>query len=99
MPSARTLMAVALTVGSAIATAPHVSAQARQHEIYASAVDDKGDPIEGLPASDFLVREDKVAREVLVARHASDPMQIALLIDNSTAAERFIRDYREALAS
>jgi hypothetical protein len=45
------------------------------------------------------VREDKVTREVLVARHASDPMQIALLIDNSRAAEPFIRDYREALAS
>lgn len=93
------MMAVALTVGVAIACAPRLSAQARQHEIYASAVDEKGDPIEGLAPTDFIVREDKVTREVLAARHSSDPMQIALLIDNSTAAERFIRDFREALAS
>jgi hypothetical protein len=46
---------------------------------------------------DFVVREDKVAREILSVAPATDPMQIALLVDNSQAGEQFTRDYREAL--
>jgi len=38
-----------------------------------------------------------VAREVLRVGPADEPMQIALLVDNSQAAEGYIRDYREAL--
>ena len=47
--------------------------------------------------SDFIVREDNVAREVLDVGPADDPMQIALLVDNSQAARDDIRDIREAL--
>ena len=72
-------------------------AQARQRAIFASALDQNGAPIDNLGPADFVVREDKVAREILSVAPAADPMQIALLIDNSEAAERFIRDYREAL--
>ena len=38
--------------------------------------------------ADFIVREDNVAREVLRVAPADDPMQIALLVDNSQAAAR-----------
>ncbi len=65
--------------------------------MYVSAVDKQGAPIADLTPSDFVVREDKVAREVLSVGPANDPMQIALLVDNSQAADSFIRDYREAL--
>ena len=92
-------MAIALMAGSAIAVSPLVSAQGRQHSIYASALNEQGAPVEGLIPTDFQVREDKTAREVLTVRPATDPMQIALLIDNSAAADPFIRDYREALAA
>jgi hypothetical protein len=99
MLTARTILAIALMAGSAITLSPPLSAQARQRGIYASALDDQGAPVEGMTPADFEVREDKTAREVLTVRPASDPMQIALLIDNSAAAEPFIRDYREALGS
>jgi hypothetical protein len=46
-----------------------------------------------------VVREDKVAREILNVAPATDPMQIALLVDNSQAAEQYIRDIREALTA
>ena len=72
-------------------------AQAQQRVIYVSALDEKGAPVAGLGPSDFVVREDKVAREVLSVAPATEPMQIALLVDNSQAAEPYIRDLREAL--
>ena len=74
-------------------------AQAQQRVIYASAVDEKGAPVAGLGTADFVVREDKVAREVLNVTEASEPMDIALLIDNSQAAEPYIRDLREGATS
>ena len=47
--------------------------------------------------SDFVVREDNVAREVLKVAPATEPMQIALLVDNSQAARDYISHYRQAL--
>jgi hypothetical protein len=72
-------------------------AQALQRSIYASALDQSGAPVPNLGPTDFVVREDKVAREILSVAPATDPMQIALLVDNSQAGEQFTRDYREAL--
>ena len=72
-------------------------AQAVQRSIYASALDQNGAPVPNLGPADFLVREDKVAREILSVAPATDPMQIAVLVDNSQAADPFIRDYREAI--
>ena len=57
-----------------------------------------GAPVADLGPADFIVREDNVAREVLRVAPASEPMQIALLVDNSQAAEPFIRDYRAGAA-
>ncbi len=64
-----------------------------------SALDKTGAPVSDLAPSDITVREDKVAREVLTVEPAAEPMQIALLVDNSQAAAPFIRDYREGLAA
>src|SRR6266536_1852977 len=72
-------------------------AQAVQRSIYTSALDQSGEPVPNLGPADFVVREDKVAREILNVVPATDPMQIALLVDNSQASDPFIRDYREAL--
>ena len=47
-----------------------------------------GAPVPNLGPTDFIVREDNVAREVLRVAPATDPMQIAMLVDNSTAAAR-----------
>jgi VWFA-related protein len=74
-----------------------VVAQALQRSLYVSAVDQSGAPVADLGPSDFIVREDRVTREVLRVEHADEPMQIALLVDNSQAAEPYIREYREAL--
>jgi len=89
--AAAALAIVALAVPSAI------RAQAVQRSIYVSALDGSGTPVAALAPSDIVVREDKAAREILNIGPAADPMQISLLVDNSAAAEQYIRDYREAL--
>ena len=54
--------------------------------MYVSVLDKAGAPVPDLGPADFIVREDNVAREVLRVAPATDPMQIAILVDNSQAA-------------
>jgi VWFA-related protein len=68
---------------------------AAERSIYVSVLDEKKAPAEGLTTNDFEVREDGVAREVLRVGKATEPMQIAFLIDDSAAADRPTREFRE----
>lgn len=71
-------------------------AQTLQRGIYTSVLDKNGAPVPNLSPADFVVREDNIAREVLRVEPAMAPMQIALLVDNSAASSRSIRDIRDA---
>jgi hypothetical protein len=94
----RGLLTAVLVIAAMASAKPAVLvAQAVQRSLYVSVVDQSGAPVADLGPSDFIVREDRVTREVLRVEHADEPMQIALLVDNSQAAEPYIRDYREAL--
>ncbi len=90
--------AVALLAGLAVLPVV-LQAQAQQRIVFASAVSDKGVPVDGLGTADFVVREDKVAREVLSVAPAAEPMQIALLVDNSQAADPYVRDLRQGASA
>jgi hypothetical protein len=83
-------MAMAVVVG--------LDAQARQRKIYASLVDKKGAPVTSVTPADLVVREDGVAREILSVKPATDPMRVALLVDNSQAATDSIQFLRTALS-
>ena len=71
--------------------------QGIERSMYVSVVDQTGAPAPNLGPADFMVREDNVLREVLRVVPATDPMQIAILIDNSTAAAPQVADIRRAL--
>jgi len=65
--------------------------------MYVSVLNEAGAPVPDLGPSDFIVREDNVAREVLRVGPATDPFTLAILVDNSVAASRYINDMRGAL--
>jgi hypothetical protein len=84
--------------GAALLASPATPrAQTVQRSLYVSALDDTGAPVAALTASDLTVREDKVSREVLQVGPADDPMQLAVLVDNSQAARNYIQDIRTGL--
>lgn len=74
-----------------------VHAQAEERTVFVSVVDKNEVPVTGLSAGEFIVREDDVSREVLRASPATEPMQIALLLDTSAAIENFVLDLRIAV--
>jgi hypothetical protein len=74
------------------------AAQPRERELYVSILDKDKHAVTTTPQpQDLIVREDNVTREVLRIVPASEPMQIALLVDNSQAATRSIQRMREGL--
>lgn len=97
----RRALAVALGVAFAYATvSPLVSAQGpRERTMFVSAVDQKGEPVEGLGPRDFVIREDGAEREVLRVSRATEPIDIAILVDDSAASEGVIPRVREGLRS
>jgi hypothetical protein len=58
--------------------------------MFVSAVDQKGEPVEALGPNDFVIREDGAAREVLRVSHAIEPIDIAILVDDSAASDALI---------
>jgi hypothetical protein len=90
-----------LFVVALVATARSpLAAQAadRERTLYVSAVNDKGEPVEGLGPDAFIIREDGARREVLRVSRAIEPIDIALLVDNSAAADAAITFIRDAVS-
>ena len=72
---------------------------AKEQAIYASVLDKAGDTVTTLKASDFVVREGGVEREVTGLSTATEPLRIAVLADTSRAMQPYINDMRHALRS
>jgi VWFA-related protein len=96
----RLILTAATCLLAAWLVAPAISAQRpadRERTLYISALDDKGEPVEGLGPNDFVIREDGQRREVLRVSRAIEPIDIALLIDNSASASGAIGSIRDGL--
>lgn len=90
--------ALALVVLAAL-TGAEAGAQSSERLLLVSVLDDDGAPVTGLAASDFRIREDDAAREVLRAEPAGAGRQIALLVDTSEAAVHATSDFRRGLSA
>jgi hypothetical protein len=91
------MLALSLLAALVMSVRSPVGAQSgnRERTLFVSAVNDKGEPVDGLGPDAFVVREDGVRREILRVSRATEPIDIALLVDNSTAIRddiTFIRD-------
>ena len=72
----------AAAVLAGLACVVSASAQERLLTIYVTVVDRRGLPVPGLTGEDFIVREDGRAMTIERAELATDPLQIALLLDD-----------------
>jgi VWFA-related protein len=92
------LLTLAIAAVLCVLATTSFSAQAsRERTMFVSAVDEKGEPVQGLGPNDFIVREDGAEREVLRVSRAIEPIDIAMLVDDSAASEQLIPRVREAL--
>ncbi len=97
MESRRVRLPLALVAALLALAAAGLHAQGNRRIAYVSVVDDSGAPVADLGPADFIVREDNVAREVLAVEPAAAPMQVAVLVDNSSAASSLVSDLRTGL--
>jgi len=97
----RKLLFAGLAVVAVLLASPvpgsRLVAQAIERSMTVSVVDEAGAPISDLGPTDFIIREDNAAREILSVGPATEPMHIALLVDTSRAARENIAHYRTAL--
>jgi len=96
-----TWLGLALAVAALLLVMPAVDAQraTRERTMFASAVDDKGEPVSGLGPEAFVVREDGVRREILRVSAATEPIDIAVMFDNSQASQDEVTFLREAVSA
>jgi Ca-activated chloride channel homolog len=94
------VLALVFAVALVATSRPFAAGQAgaRERTLYVSAVDGKSEPVEGLGPDAFVITEDGRRREVLRVSKAIDPIDIALLVDNSAAATSMTIDMRAALS-
>jgi VWFA-related protein len=86
-------------VATAAMPAP-LAAQSSEQTIYASVIGKKDrKPVEGLSVTDFVVKEDGASREVLRAGRTADPIDLAIIVDTSTAIQPHQNDLRTALTA
>lgn len=75
-----------------------LDAQARERAAYVTVVErGSGQPVDELTPGDVVIREDGVRREVLRVARPTAPMHVAVLVDNSAAAESAIPNIRDGL--
>ena len=73
------------------------ASRATDRGMFVSVLNKDGAPATDLMPADFVVREDGVAREVLRAEKATEPITLAVLVDTSQSAAPYIADVRRGL--
>lgn len=88
-----------LVAALTLAGATIVTAQPREFAMYVTVLDKDGKPVTDLRPDEFVIRENGARREILRASRATQPLDIALIVDNSQASSAFTHDLREGVRS
>lgn len=93
-------LAILVAAFSLAGAASEPTAQARERVAYVSVVDAKTlAPVAGIGPDAIAIHEDGTRREILRVTPATSPMPVAIVVDNSQAAQTTIADLRRALAT
>ena len=86
---------LALTAAGSLPAAP-----AGQHSYLVTVIADNGEPVTGLTAEDFVVREGSTPLRVVAAEHSALPLAVTLVVDTTKPdiIASPARELREALA-
>ena len=90
---------VLLALVAAVAVPESLAAQPHEQTVYVCVIDKDGHPVAGLGVEDFVVKEDGASREVLRAGRTADPIDLAIIVDTSTAIQPYLNDFRKALTA
>jgi len=90
---------VFLALATVLAATATSAAQTDERVIYTSVVDRDGAPVLDLTTKDFIVSEDGQPREVLRVARDNNPLQIALLVDNSVSMRPRLPVLRKAVTT
>ena len=86
----------AIAAVAVLAAAPRA---ASDKTIFVSALDDNNAPVKGMTTADFRLREDGVDREINEVKPATQPLQVVLLADTTSAVQEILQDLRKALTA
>ena len=90
-------VALVLVVLSVAGGARSAGAQSTERSLFVSVLGQGGVAVQGLGPDAFVVREDGRPVEVLRASRATEPIDTAVLVDNSQAVTPYISDLRTAI--
>jgi hypothetical protein len=99
----RLSLSVLVVTGALLSSVPgqqaSAAAQAKGNtrNVFVTLTDKAGQPAKNVAITDFTIREDNQAREVLAVAPAAAPMRIALLVDNSQVTQPLTNELRIAL--
>ncbi|HUR21507.1 MAG TPA: hypothetical protein VMZ90_11900 [Vicinamibacterales bacterium] len=91
------LSAIALGANGVQVSQQREERPSNQQRVYVSVLDKAGAPVTTLTVADLTIKEDGASREVLKVEPATDPMQIAILVDTSAATRAAVADMRAAV--
>ena len=77
-----------------------VNARRAEHSLFVTVLDKSGAPLRDLKATDFVVLEDGQERTITAATLASEPLDVAIVLDTAKSGKEFpMREVREGLTA